>query len=203
MKYWILLLLIIPLVSAVNINFDCPNKNFASEEFECSLNVFNGSGVYDVKVDLDKGDSDLKIWNDNKWKSTYYYLNEFIKNGDEEKIKLKISGEGNYGGFLKLRQDGKVESFDIEVKVRGEGNADKETRESSKLEVDNASNSEEIEVSPKKEKEVISLNSVKTNKTKMELIYVSKNAKIVDYLAYPFVLFLILIIGLLLWNNTI
>jgi len=53
MRWIILILLMIGFASAVDIDFDCPDEIFAEEEFECSLEVFDGGGFYDVKIDLD------------------------------------------------------------------------------------------------------------------------------------------------------
>jgi hypothetical protein len=53
MKWIVLVLLMISFVSALGVDFDCPDEIFVDEEFECSLEVFDGDGVYDVKVDLD------------------------------------------------------------------------------------------------------------------------------------------------------
>ena len=54
----------------------------------------------------------------------------------------------------------------------------------------------EIETTTK----IILLNS-EEKKTEEKLIYVSKNAKVVDYLSYGFAVFLIFIIGVLIWDK--
>ena len=48
-----------------------------------------------------------------------------------------------------------------------------------------------------KEPEIILLNGAEEG----ELVYISKNAKVIDYLNYGFVVFLIVIIGVLVWDK--
>jgi len=201
MKFWILVLLMIGFVSAVNVDFDCPDEIFVDGEFECSLEVSGGDGEYDVKVDIDgERDSVLRIWDsdEDKWKSGYYYLNDIVDGDDEVNVRLKVLEDGDYEGFLKLRQGDKREFFEIYIDVlkkddEGKG-GDKEIYESGKI--------EEEEIVLQKKDVVISLNDVVVVEEEMELVYVSKNAKIADYLIYAFALFLIFVIGILVWSQT-
>jgi len=178
----VLILLMIGFVSGVDVDFDCPDEIFVDEEFECSLEVFDGDGEYDVKIDLDgERNSVLEVWNNNEWKSGYYYLLEFIKDGDARDIKMRVSGEGDWDGELKLRQGDDREFFDVEIEViEGKVVVEKEKF----VEVD-----EDI---------VLSLNAEEETE---ELVYVSRDKKIVDWLPYGFALFLIFIIGVLLWER--
>ena len=176
-------------VSAVDVDFDCPDEIFVDEEFECSLEVFDGDGEYDVKVDLDgERNSVLGVWNNGVWKSGYYYLLEFIEDGKEKDIRLRVSEEGNWDGELKLRQGDKREFFDIELRVEEGG-----TVEGIVIE-------EEEIILLENEHEVLLLNDVVVNEVD-ELVYVSKDAKVVSWLPYVFALFLILIIVILLWER--
>ena len=190
MKYIVLLLLMISFVSAVDVDFDCPDEIFVDEEFECSLEVFDGDGVYDVKVDLDgERNSALEIWNedDEEWLSGYYYLKEYIWDGEEVNVKLKISEDENYDGVLKLRQDGKVKSFDIEIDVdEKEQEVEAEIKDSEKIV------SDDVVVLGEVVEEVI-LND--------KVVYESRNSKVVDNLVYGFAVFLIFIIGILVWER--
>lgn len=54
-------------------------------------------------------------------------------------------------------------------------------------------------VETKKGTEIILLNSEEV--VSEELIYVSKNAKVVDYLVYVFAIFLVVVIGFLIWER--
>ena len=66
--------------------------------------------------------------------------------------------------------------------------------------MDNIEINNEDEIILDRKVEVISLNDVDIESEK-SLIYVSKNGRIVDYLPYGFALFLIFIIGFLIWER--
>tara|TARA_B100001964_G_scaffold229848_1_gene282642 strand:+ start:1266 stop:1838 length:573 start_codon:yes stop_codon:yes gene_type:complete len=188
MRWFVLILFMMSFASAVDIDFDCPDEIFVDEEFECVLEVFDGDGEYDVKVDLDgERDSVLKVWNDGVWKSGYYYLTDFIEDGDDEKIRMKVSDDGDFDGELKLRQGDKREFFDIEVEVEKADEVD---------EVDVVS--DEVVVLDE-EVDVISLNSEVV--VEENFVYVSKDARVVDWLPYGFSVFLIFVIAILIWER--
>ena len=202
LEYLALILLMSALVSAVEIDFDCPNNIFVDEEFECSLSVSDGDGVYDVKVELDQErNSVLQMWNDGIWKSGYYYLQEAVENGDSVDIKLKVSEAGDYDGVLKLRQGDKREFFDIEVDVEENGDVDVEERMEDEVAdvVDDRDLDKEIVLN--KPVEIISLNGAVVEDEDDKLIYISKDGKISDYLIYGFAIFLIVVIGILVWER--
>jgi len=193
MRYIVLVLLMVGFVSAVDVDFDCPDEIFVGEEFECVLEVFDGNGVYDVKIDLDgERNSVLEVWNDGKWKTGYYYLLEFIKDGDEEEVRLRVSEVGKYDGVLKLRQGDNREFFDIEIEV--EGGKEVYTKN------DDISKDDLIEkiILYENLPKTISLND---DVLGGELVYESKNSKIMNYLPYAFSVFLIVIIGILIWER--
>jgi len=194
MRYFILILLMISFVSAVDIDFDCPDEIFVDEEFECVLEVFDGDGEYDVKVDLDgERDSVLEVWNDGVWKSGYFYLIEFIEDGDERDVRLRVSEDGNYDGVLKLRQGDNIEFFDVELDVEESGVVDI---------VDDVEDDVSGDVVLLSEKpEVVSLNGDVVNNNVDEFVYVSKDARVVDWLPYGFALFLIFVIVVLVWER--
>ena len=187
------------LASAVDIDFDCPDEIFVDEEFECVLEVFDGDGEYDVKVELDQErDSVLKVWNDGAWKSGYYYLTDFIEDGEDKDVKLKVSEDGNFDGFLKLRQGDKREFFDIEIEV------EKDREDEAAVENDDVINiTDEVGVISNKEVGVISLNGapVVIEDDVNDFVYVSKDALVVDYLVYGFAVFLIFVIVILVWER--
>ena len=205
MKYLVLLLLMMGFVSAVDIDFDCPDEIFAGEEFECSLEVFDGDGEYDVKVDLDgERDSVLRIWNDGAWKSGYYYLQDFIEDGDDEKIRMKVSEDGDFDGVVKLRQGDKREFFEVEMRVSQSEIVDGSTSsDGSALQDDSSSeslDSSSLRDGGDKEVKVISLNG-DVIEDESGFVYVSKDARVVDYLVYGFCVFLIFVIVILIWER--
>lgn len=198
----VLVLLIFGFVSAVGVDFDCPDDIFVDEEFECSLEVFDGDGEYDVKVELDtERNSVLKIWDGERWISGYYYVQDFIEDGDDENVKLIVSKRGNYDGVLKLRQGDRREFFEIEMRVR-EGEvepmvgSDSENLGGSQSEIVVGSSlraGDEVA-------EVISLGEALVV-AEGELVYESRDAKVVDYLPYGFCVFLIFVIMVLVWER--
>jgi hypothetical protein len=182
MKWVVLVLLMVGFVSAVDIEFDCPDEIFAEAEFECLLEVYDGDGVYDVKIDLDgERNSVVELWNYGEWKSGYFYLKEFVEDGDEVDVKMRVSEEGDYEGVLKLRQGDKREFFDIEIEVL----------ESEVIEEEEDIIEEGVVLNDKPE--VVALNEA--------VIYESRDRKVVGWLPYGFCLFLILVIGVLVWER--
>jgi len=194
MKYLVLILFLVGFVSAVDVDFDCPDEIFVDEEFECSLNVDDADGEYDVKVDLDgERDSVLEIWDGDVWKSGYYYVKGLVDGDGEYDVKVRVSEADDWDGTLKMRQDGEVEYFDIEVEV-GEG---KEVKQ------DDQDKQDFVAVSEKKIKKdngVIMLSSVEDD-VEEEVVYSSRNSVALDYAVYVFCGVLILIIGVLLWER--
>jgi len=201
--------LFVGLVSAVNVDFDCPNGVFVDEEFECSLEVFDGDGEYDVKVDLDgERDSVLEIWNEDgdEWLSGYYYLREFVEDEEEVDVRLRVSEEGRYDGVLKLRQGDKREFFQIEMRVRRpkvevEGGGLKMEDEEEVVVFREARPMVEIEGGGLRvEGEVILLNGDVVEEVD-EVVYESKNSFVGGWLIYGFALFLIFVIFVLVWER--
>jgi len=192
MRYFILILLMIGFVSAVSVDFDCPNSVEVDEEFECSLEVFDGNGIYDVKVEIRDGEDDVaEIWNEEKddWQSTYYYLQDFIGEGTGEIVELKVDEVGDFKGILKLRLGDVREFFEFKIEVVGDESGEK----AEEIVVDDY---EEI-VLLEKPQEIISLN----DNVDSELVYESKDSKIMNYLPYVFSGFLIVILGILIWER--
>jgi hypothetical protein len=211
MRYFVLLMLMVGFASGVDIDFDCPDEIFVDEEFECSLEVFDGSGVYDVKVEVDtERDSVLKIWDEDEdeWLSGYYYLKEFVENGEESDVRIKVSDDGDYDGVVKLRQGDKREFFDIELEVL-EGEEVESDDGSARGVPSEVGTSGEVpslsgkiveeEIIVKKQNGVISLNGASVDSS--DVIYISKEARVMDYLVYGFVIFLIFVIGVLIWDR--
>jgi len=207
-------ILLVEFVSAVEVDFDCPDEIFVDEEFYCDLEVFGGDGYYDVKVELDQErNSVLKIWDGEKWLSGYYYLIEFIEDGGKENVMLLVSEAGDYDGFLKLRQGSQRDFFEIEMSVSEADEKSSNSESSEELDFENRNGSpldsnptgEELSFAgdlaiEREEVEVIFLNG-KVVEEQDEVVYISKDARVADSLIYVFSLFLIFIIGFLLWER--
>ena len=86
-----------------------------------------------------------------------------------------------------------VDDEKVEEEIIGESEAIEENVEKTIVPV----SANVVEV--KKETEMILLNKGEVDDE--ELIYVSKNAKVIDYLVYVFALFLIFIIAFLIWER--
>jgi len=191
----VVLILMMGLVSAVDVEWDCPDEIYAGEEFECEVEAEDGDAEYDLKVEADsKRDSVLRIWDsDEGWKSGYFYLNDFVR--DDEDVKLKILEEGRYDLVVKLRDGDWREEFDVgRLKVLASRKVEDVPREENYSEEENVIALNE-EILP------ISLNSVVEAEDEEEWDYVSKDGLVVDWLPYAFCLFLIFVIGILFWER--
>jgi hypothetical protein len=220
MKILILFLLIVNFVSAVNVNFNCPASVGVGEEFECSLQISQTVDLYDLKIEIEKDNKNVaKIWDEieEKWQSAYYYLKNLSGDG-EKSVKVIIENEGEYDGILKIRYEGKTESFNFSIVANNQNSPDipkdknTEKENISKVGILDGKNLADKDVVKKNEnvsegvgnffkKEsantVINLNNARVNSEK-EVVYESKNFKVLKYLPYGFCLFLIFIIGILL-----
>lgn len=192
MKYLVLVLLMLGFVSAVSVEFNCPDSVEVDEEFDCLLEISGGEGIYDVKVEIKNGEDDVaEIWSEDKddWQSAYYYLQDFIGGNGEKTVELKVEEAGDYEGVLKLRQGDVREFFEFEIEVVEEESGEvKEVVKDDEL--------KEIVLSEKPQ-EIISLN----NNVDSELVYESKDSKIMNYLPYAFSVFLIVLVGILFWER--
>jgi hypothetical protein len=192
-------------VQAIQIDFSCPENVNLEEEFLCDLKISESEGDYDVKIEIIKDDSNIvKIWNEQeqKWKSAFYYLKELISNEETEEIKLKIESEGDFQGTVKLRQGTKIEFSNFEISV-GENQTEEEEEEKSEKEEETIPDkiTKDKENSPKEEKETIFLNGETIKIPERETVYESKSQRALNYSPYAFSIFLIAIITILLWDK--
>jgi hypothetical protein len=197
--FFFLVLFLMSFVSAIETDFDCPESVAIDEEFPCSLVVKDIEGAYDIKVEIiEEGVTIAKILNplEEKWQSAYYYLKEFIKKGEKKEVYLKIEKEGNFNGILKLRQGSKISSFDFEIKV-----IEKELPEEKPENIYNPQIKQELTQESPEKKSTISLNNFNESTLKTQLIYESKNYKLIKYLPYIFSLLLVFIIIILIWDK--
>jgi hypothetical protein len=193
-----LLIFMIGFVSAVEVELDCPDDVFVDESFECMVEVFDGDGVYDLKVEVDsERDSVLKILDGSEWKSSYYYLKGFVR--DDEVVGLKIMESGRYDVVVKLRQGDEREEFDVgRISVEAPIGHD-----SGDTEGDVVGDEENViqVISLDEGSEIIALGGGVVVEDDEEWDYVSKDGKIIDWLPYGFCLFLILLVGVLMWER--
>lgn len=203
-----ILVLMIGFVSGLEVDFDCPDEIFVDEEFECEVEVDDGDGVYDLKVDLEgERNSALEIWDGDAWKSGYYYLIGFIE--DKVDVRLRVSEAGKYDSVLKLRQDGNVKGFNIEIDVDEARESPLDTNdqagqvveEGETLATDYADEDGVIALG-NMEPVVISLNGDVASGAEEGWDYVSKDGRIVDWLPYGFCLFLIFLVGIMMWERS-
>jgi hypothetical protein len=221
MRVFVLLIFILFLSSiyALELEIDCPKSVVINEEFNCKVNVITTEGMYDLKFQIERdGKNVARIYDyrDNKWKSAYYYLKEFIGN-EEKSVRLTISEIGDFQGIIKLRRGSKVNFFDFSVSVIGTPKAESlENAEVKNVEEKNDKNTETVtivsnaqieerEINIDKKMEPVLLNQVGLNEKvlldKQNVVYESKNSKIMRYLPYAFCIFLIVVIVFLLWEK--
>ena len=88
-------------VSSQNISLTIPEEVNENEEFTLSLKLIDfPSDNYDVKIDLlGDGKRVAKILNNGEWKSTYYYINDAINNGEEKEFRFKVE---NFNGDVSI-----------------------------------------------------------------------------------------------------
>lgn len=201
------LVLMLSTVSALGIDLNCPDSVHVDTEFECVAKVVDGDGViYDLKINTEQGqDTSLYIFDKEKgWIKGWYYLKNFIEK--EEVVGLKILDAGDYNIVAKLRYDGKTKTFDggkisVGAGAKGDVNNEEDAAESryvKEVVFDTQSSA------PKDDgDEVIFLGGAgeSAKDGKEEWGYVSKEGKVVDWLPYAFCLFLIILVGVLVWDK--
>lgn len=196
---FVVLVFLIGFVSAVDVDFYCPDEIYVGEEFECEVEISDGEEEYDLKIEVDKErDSVLRIFCEERdWISGYYYLTDFVR--DDEVVRLKIEETGKFDIVVKLRYGEWRKEFDvgrIRVEEReAEGEEDSPQVSQTDMDLGEREKGEENDVIYLGEDVVVLGSEVVENEEKWD--YVSKDGKIVDWLLYGFCLFLIFLIGIL------
>lgn len=200
----LILFYLIQTISAQSINIDYPDKVKVGEEFFVGVELVDFSeGVYDVKIDvLGNGNRIAKILNGGAMKSTYYYINEAMKNGEKKEFQLVSEDySGNAKIEVKIRKMGSSSAktfggYEIEVVKNQDIKVEEEKIEEEKIEEEIVDEADDAEI----------ISGVKKNEESEEnkLIQLSQNIKRVDgenegskkriYAVYGFVLFSILIL---------
>ncbi|MEK6914607.1 MAG: hypothetical protein AABW83_03045 [Nanoarchaeota archaeon] len=232
MKYLFFLFVIfnIAIVSAeinYEINFD-DDEIVNSKEFNIYVKI-NGENdkVYDGKLWIEKEGNIISERYDsenNLWKSSYYYLNQYFENGKEQEVKLRINKkyEDFYGDayiHFKIRDKKEIKEEIVIIK-------NKEKKETSKNKnFDNDNKNSEIE----DKKDGISQNNIKEdsieeiNNIKEEIriepiilgkkfnsevanlddkiIYKSEQMRMVDYSIYSFSVLCVLLVVFIIWKK--
>jgi hypothetical protein len=213
------------LISAIEIDFDCPSEVSVDEEFECSLIArdFESDDAWDVKVELMDGDTRLgEIFDEDSgnWKSAYYYLYGVVDEAEKEYIvRLRVVKDfsGDVEGIVKLRKGSSREFFEFDLLVGDSGDEEEEDEEDAKDSEEEKEVKEKekvtdltpsfakVEGDAKKPVSVINLNSVsEVGGGEMEeekVVYESKNEKVRRYGIYGFALFLIFVLGVVLLRS--
>lgn len=196
--------------SAINIDFSCPE--IVQTEFSCQITATNLTGTYDLKLDFMQDNKRIsKIYGESVWKSTNYYINNFISDSNEKEIKIQVNttSPDTILGTLKLRKTGKttveyqknfsvLPDFENSQKTKqNEPQTPIQKKDLTNLSLTITKNTEEnsqiVSSSPIGEN-IINLNPVQQER----IIYKSKDEKIAKFAIYAFCIFLILIIIILL-----
>jgi len=218
--------ILIPLTSAESIDFSCPESVPVNEEFTCTIEILEGEGAYDVKLNVVDSDSKsvIRVLHGETWKSGFYYIKEFVGINELKEINVKGEVSGTYESVVKIRKGSFQESFPFtisfgeeEVLEEPESEEDEEPQEAESeeetIETKEETIAQEKDIfQSQKEKvpQVISLNQpqegsddeiTNTKENTYEVVYESKNSKILRAAPYAFSIFLLIIIGFLLWER--
>jgi hypothetical protein len=205
----VVLIFMIGLSSGLGVDLDCPDEIYVDEEFECGVEVDDGDGVYDLKVEVDKErNSVLRIWTGEVWQSGYYYLKEFVESGGV--IGLKVSKVGRYDVAVKLRQGDDREDFEVgRIRVKDaratltDGSLTQSKDGSASLDGSQLKTvGGSLRGGLAGDVILLSGDEIKEEVVEDGWDYVSKNGLVIDWLPYGFCLFLICLVGLLMMERT-
>jgi len=121
MRVLLVIILLIPICSGLNISVDYPERMEVGVESEFEIEILNSSNdLYDVKIDIiQNGKRVSQILDDGDFKSSMYYLKDAIR--DEATFSLRVNEAEPEGAevIFKLRDSkGKVYTFrDYEIFV--------------------------------------------------------------------------------------
>ncbi len=214
----VVLIFMVSFASGLGVELNCPDDIYVNESFECEVEVEEGDGVYDLKVEADKErNSVLSIWSQRDdsgepagevWQSGYYYLKEFVES--DGVVRLRVSEVGRYDIVVKLRQGGTSKEFDvgrIRVEEKAEDDRDQKSDDRGLAEVGEVDKVGVVDLGG--EVDVISLDGDDAyveapheyDHDESAWDYVSKDGRVIDWLPYVFCLFLICLVGILAWDR--
>lgn len=112
----LLVIFLIPFVSPQSITVDYPEQIISGEEFSVKIALVDfETGTYDVKIDILMGGLRVsEIFDNEDWKSTYYYVNDVISKDQEKEFLLRVDGAPEeIEMVIKIRStSGKVRTFE-------------------------------------------------------------------------------------------
>jgi len=201
----LLVILLIGISSALEIDFEFSDEIVPGDEFEISVSA-DSDEIYDVKIYAYSGvksDKKSEIFNfvESKWQSSYYYLKEAFPDNKEFKIKLKNETEEGKGIIcVKLRKTG-TSSYKEECKAIVIG-ADDEDEEENADEADendegeeaNNAEADELEDYVKLEEDAVIMLNAPIN-AKEQTVMLTNQEKIRKSMIYIFVGFLVIAIS--------
>lgn len=204
----IIILLLINIANARNISIEY--NNIEKEEFNIKLRLIDYlEDDYDVKMDiLAEGKRICKIEN-NGWKSTYYYINDIIKNNEEKTFNFRIDEDfkGEADLEVKIRDSKeKTSSYDYKININYEKSEEKaeeseeieeeeneeeleEEEEENKIKEEDENNIEKIIITPKLEEIDDTKDNIKLTK---DIKSRKSEENIKKYAIYFFIGFLLL-----------
>ncbi len=203
MKYLIILFILISvsLVSAeISYELDWDEEDIVNgNEFKVKVIITGEDGLYDGKLWIEDNDKIISDrYNDGKWRSSYYYIKENFKVGNN-KVKLRIDEkyddfDGNAQIYFKIRGGEEIEESIEILKKKVEESV--EIEESEPIEEIN----EEIILEPiSLGKKVDSLEEKDINTE--NIVYESKGLKIIEYSIYGFTILCVLLCVLIIWRK--
>ena len=115
---YVILIVLINLISAKTIYVSYPESVENGKEFNLNLKLKDFDNInYDVKIDILDGENRIsKIFVEEKWKSTFYWIKEAIKKETEFQMKTQ-NGNGEYEMSIKIRNGEEIFHGECEITV--------------------------------------------------------------------------------------
>jgi len=193
-NFWCLVIFIflinLQTTASQEIEFNVPEEVNVGEEFEIAIKLIDfEKDTYDVKIDIFYNEERIsKILNKEKWKSTFYYVNDVIeedeekefslildcadyKDGDKAEIEIKIrNSKENYETFsgYKIELIGESDKGEGELENNDENNKEEAKEELKENKIENLKEDSEEEYGYSNQ--VITLNpkTIKTDENSQE-----------------------------------
>lgn len=134
----ILFLLLLGFASAKNISVSYSSEVSQEETFKISLSLMEfPADTYDVKIDITEGATrPCKIENSGTFKSTYYFVNEIISDGETKDFALVCSQTGDFNIEFKIKDSKDKSTSFTGYSIKVNGNSNPEPTENSLEQVD-------------------------------------------------------------------
>lgn len=179
------LIALVSMIHAESIDISYPSVNYG-ESFEVNIKVSNFSGIYDTKIDiLGDGKRIAKIYNNNKWQTTYNYILKAIDDSESSySFVLNVTEKFNGNGEINIifRKNSKLYKFgpyDININYENKSNSESDYVQVEKEKTILDINSEdEIDINKEFEAEIIADNLEEENYDLK--VYVEYDGKIIS-----------------------